>query len=108
MSSITLPHNKERIVLVLLPFLRLKEGLNEVIGILANHFFVGVVLLSVGIAHVGGLIEPQDVSRFRPGVGVDGGGGSVFVYGAGSVFGEEGEGGGAARSACRWRARDVI
>jgi hypothetical protein len=58
MTRITLTHDKQWIVLVLLSILTLEKGLKEVIGIFADHFLVRIVILSIGVPYIGGLIKP--------------------------------------------------
>lgn len=50
----------------------LEESLQKVKGILRNHRFVRVVFGSVAKADTRGLVEPKDVSRLGPRIGVDG------------------------------------
>mmetsp|Transcript_9583 Transcript_9583/g.23522 ORF Transcript_9583/g.23522 Transcript_9583/m.23522 type:complete len:264 (-) Transcript_9583:191-982(-) len=76
----------------------LEECLEEIVGVLADHFFADVVFIPVGKADSRRLVEPQHIRRFSPAVGVDRGGRSVVVDAARTVFGQQRQGAGASRT----------
>mmetsp|Transcript_24738 Transcript_24738/g.52710 ORF Transcript_24738/g.52710 Transcript_24738/m.52710 type:complete len:300 (+) Transcript_24738:2193-3092(+) len=77
----------------------LEEGLEEIVGVLPDHFLSAVVFVSVRETNARRLVEPQHVRGFRPAVLVDGGARSVVVDAAGSVFGQKRQRARASRSA---------
>merc|ERR1712038_402805 len=96
MPTITFTDDKERTV----PIFRmlLQKSLDEIICIFTDHLLIVVILLTGAVAHAGGLVEPQHVSRFSPTVWVEGCRCSIGIDGTWSIFGKECECGGAARS----------
>ncbi|VEU45334.1 unnamed protein product [Pseudo-nitzschia multistriata] len=96
-SPVGFPDDVEGVLRVL--GVLLDKGLEEVVGVLSHHFFAAVVLVSVGKADARRLVQPQNVRGLGPAVGVDGGALAVGIDAAGSVFGEEGQGARATRSA---------
>jgi len=92
-ASVTFTHNVERTGLVLR--ISLEKGLQEIVGILGYHLFVGVSFLSVRKPYTGGLIQPQNVRCFRPRRWVDRGR-FILVDRAGTILGQESQSGRAA------------
>ena len=97
MTGIRFADNIQRRRLVLR--IGLQQGLQKVVHIFGNHLFIGIRFGAIRKAHARWLIQPNDVGRFRPRIGIDRRAGAIGIHGAGSIFRQEGHGTGTARSA---------
>ena len=97
MTGIGFADNIQRRRLVLR--IGLQQGLQKVIDIFGNHGFVGIGFGAIRKAHAGRLIQPNDMGRFRPRIGIDRRAVPIGIDGTGSIFRQQGHGTGTARSA---------
>ena len=95
-SGVGFPNHKERILGIFR--VGLEKGLQEEVGILRYHGFVGIVFFTIRETNSSWLIEPQNMSCFCPTVWVWTGCFGIVVDGAGAIFREHGQGAGTSRS----------
>mmetsp|Transcript_8261 Transcript_8261/g.22914 ORF Transcript_8261/g.22914 Transcript_8261/m.22914 type:complete len:264 (+) Transcript_8261:805-1596(+) len=87
MSSVAFSHNVERRRSVVR--VSLKKGLKEEVSIFCHHGFVAIIFFAIREADTSRLIKPQDMSSFRPAVGVESSGFGILVDRAGPVLGQK-------------------
>jgi hypothetical protein len=71
----------------------LEECLEEIVSIFTDHRLPTVILVSIAKSHTDRLIQPQNVSSFRPTVGINFGRFTIGVDTGWTILSQQGQGG---------------